>query len=124
MRLRNFDVENFGALHRVSGTFAPRVSVVWGENKSGKTTLLNFIRRALFLRKPFQDDFYPPRQKDSKSSRATGTLLLDMDDGRRLRAAIDGRKNLIEDVDKPWLTAVKENFLPLSGYVFDRVFVF
>lgn len=101
-------MEGVGHLHRVEGRFAPRLTVLHGPNESGKTTLLNFIRKILFYRK---SEFLPG---------VSGHLLVSMDDGRTLRLESTRRKHLIGDGSV--MTPLRENFLPVGIGVFERIF--
>ena len=118
MKISDFFIGSFGILRHVSGTFAPRLTVVWGQNESGKTTLLNFIRRALFYRKKYGDNFY-----DSVGeTKVSGHLVLRMDGGQDLKLGFDGQRSFLGNVDGSSTTMLKEDFLPLKGEVFDRIF--
>ncbi|MDR3230920.1 MAG: AAA family ATPase [Synergistaceae bacterium] len=114
MRFSEFAMESFGRLRRVEGRFAPRLTVVWGPNESGKTTLLNFIRRVLFYRK------VPKGEQQSLKLFAPGYLAVCMDDGRNLRLEIDGRRHLVGDGAS--MTPLRENLLPVGPGVFERIF--
>ncbi|WMI71497.1 ATP-binding protein [Aminobacterium sp. MB27-C1] len=48
MRFVEFNIEGFGQLKNVTGRFPPGLSLILGENESGKTTLMNFFRYCLF----------------------------------------------------------------------------
>ncbi|MDR3265479.1 MAG: AAA family ATPase, partial [Synergistaceae bacterium] len=113
MRFSEFALESFGRPRRVEGRFASRLTVVWGPNESGKTTLLNFIRRVLFYRR------VPRGEQQSLKLFAPGFLAVRMDDGRDLRLEIDGRRHLIGDGA---MTPLRENFLPVDIGVFERIF--
>ena len=112
MRISDFSVKEFGALRGVSGVLAPRLTVIWGGNESGKTTLLHFFRRALFVK---------------SASQGEGALLLHMNDGRNLKITLNGRKNSIQEADDPItsgpMTPMGEDFLPLDAETYKRLFL-
>jgi uncharacterized protein YhaN len=112
MRISEFSVAEFGALRGVSGTLAPRLSVVWGGNESGKTTLARFFRRALFVDKTHGDEAL---------YQGAGALLLHMNDGQNLKVTLSGRKNLLGDSSDS-MTAMQEDFLPFDAETYERVF--
>ena len=118
MKLSKFSIGDFGNLHSLERAFAPRLTVVFGRNESGKTTLLHFIRRTLFLQKGLKDDPYQPLG----SSKASGHLLLSMSEGRGLRVEFDGRKQWMGDSDGVSMEVMKEDFLPLKSGLFNRIF--
>ena len=116
MRISEFSVISvssvgeFGALRGVSGTLAPRLSVVWGGNGSGKTTLSHFFRRLMFAG-PY----------GSEIPRYEGAMLIHMSDGRNLKIERDGRKNLIGDAGGA-MAAMPEDFLPFDAETYESVF--
>src|SRR5690606_32630238 len=48
VRFVEFYIRQFGLLREVGGSFSPGLSLIVGENESGKTTLMNFFRYCLF----------------------------------------------------------------------------
>ena len=91
MRISAFSVGEFATLRNVSGTLAPRLSVVWGGNESGKTTLSHFFRCLLFAE----------AHKGNMTSQGEGALFLLMDDGRNLKIELSGRESFAEDANGP-----------------------
>lgn len=48
MRITGFFVNNFGIFSCGGADLSKGLTVIHGENESGKTTLMNFFRRILF----------------------------------------------------------------------------
>ncbi len=92
MRLERLDVTGFGCLSDLTVSFHPRLTVVVGDNESGKSTLHRAIRAALY-----GIDSGGPGRPVERSEWARWTpwspgayglaLTYVLDDGRRIRAA-------------------------------------
>ena len=48
MRLERASVKGFGRLRGVEVEFSPNMTVIWGENASGKTTLQRFLVAVIY----------------------------------------------------------------------------
>lgn len=86
MKIREIRVEGFGALrdrtHRLEG----RVTVLYGPNEAGKSTLLHLIRAVLFGFPP-RGAGAPERFEPSDGGVHGGALVLEQPDGGRVRVA-------------------------------------
>ena len=92
MRLERLDVAGFGSLHDVTLDFNPRLTLVLGDNESGKSTLHRAIRAALYGidaggqgRAVERSDW--ARWTPWTSPRYGIALTYDLEDGRRIRVA-------------------------------------
>lgn len=85
MRIAALYIEKFAELERVALTFEGTMTVIYGPNEAGKSTLLRFIRAVLFG--------FPPRQGSAAELSAAetgaqgGHLDVEADDGCRFRIA-------------------------------------
>ena len=48
MRIIEINIDNFGKLNNFHMTFNKGINIIYGENESGKTTVLEFIRGMFF----------------------------------------------------------------------------
>lgn len=84
MRIRSVRIDSFGAFrNRRFDDLDPGLTVIYGKNEAGKTTLMEFIRCTLF---PSQRRKRYPAPSKSDS----GMILLDTDAGERIELVRDG----------------------------------
>lgn len=71
MRIENLHIDGFGDFcDRQIGPFSRPLTVIYGPNEAGKTTLLAFIRTILFgFPRQGRDEFYPPINGGSHGGR-------------------------------------------------------
>jgi uncharacterized protein YhaN len=74
MRIDGIDIERFGAWRNFSQALHPHgLSVIYGPNEAGKTTLLRFIRGVLY---GFPTDDAPQARKQKRAEPMSGSLKL------------------------------------------------
>ncbi|SDI62871.1 ATP-binding protein [Paenibacillus naphthalenovorans] len=82
MRIERLDIGAFGGIRDLSLSFEGPVSLVYGPNEAGKSTILNFIRAVLFgFGTRGAADRYSPRQGGGQG----GAITLSDEQGRRIR---------------------------------------
>src|SRR5579864_2437418 len=92
MKLERIDIAGFGGLHDVTLEFHPRVTLVLGDNESGKSTLHRAIRAALYgidaggQGRPVERSDWA-RWTPWSSPRYGIALTYGLRDGRRIRVA-------------------------------------
>jgi AAA domain len=106
VRLEQLDVAGFGRLTGVDITFHPRVTVIFGDNESGKSTLQRAIRAALYGvdaggQGRAVDKSEWSRWKPWTHAKYGVALTYSLDDGRRLRIArrLDTREQSVQVVE-------------------------
>ncbi len=82
MRLEQLKIDGYGILWDLQIEFEPGVTVIYGLNGTGKTTLMNFIRACLYG--------FQPRNSPQRYEPILGGLH-----GGHLRVAADGKRYLI-----------------------------
>lgn len=90
MRFVEFYIRQFGLLREVGGSFSPGLSLIVGENESGKTTLMNFFRYCLFNfphGRSNRNFYLPP---DGRAQQ--GQLIVETTNGVSLAFEMNGRK--------------------------------
>ncbi len=98
MRITGFFVNNFGIFSGGGADLSKGLTVIHGENESGKTTLMNFFRRILFPREKgarFRGNTYDPVLGGNHG----GTARIRMKDGRQYVLTLDGTRNTIAPVE-------------------------
>lgn len=92
MFISGFHIDGFGIYHNQGVQDLPLGLVVFvGDNESGKTTLMEFIRTMLFGLKPKGRNHYPPLRGGGHG----GRLALVMMDGRRILVERAGKQATI-----------------------------
>jgi uncharacterized protein YhaN len=105
MRFVEFNIEGFGQLKNVTGRFPPGLSLILGENESGKTTLMNFFRYCLFGCPDGRSNrnLYLPLDGGNQRGQLTieafngESLCLSMN-GKKISFSEKNRKRTIEDI--------------------------
>lgn len=108
MRISSLEIDKFSSLRDLHiREISPKLTVIYGDNESGKTTLMEFIRSSMFESK--SRSRYP--QADTTD---VGRISLLMDDGTPLRI---GRKgNRIENLDGGLLPSQILHSMDLQTY--------
>lgn len=108
MRLKSLEIEKFGQLKDLRlRALHPGLTVIYGDNESGKTSLMEFIRSGMF--EAGRKTRYPAAQNDDR-----GRLELVMDDGGILN--LQRKKNRIENIDGGPVPGEIFNSMDLSTY--------
>lgn len=126
MKLLGIDIERYGRWERFSQQFHPSgVTVVYGPNEAGKTTLLKFIRGVLF---GFPPDERPENRQRSKRIPQGGSLTVEHQ-GQAYQVHRSGYPNepglmSIRGVDAGTRTArlLEEMVSATDGKLFETVF--
>ncbi|NLL95066.1 MAG: AAA family ATPase [Thermoplasmatales archaeon] len=85
MRIRRIHIKSFGNMTNWhSGDLGDGVTIVYGDNEAGKTTITEFVRGTLF---PSRGQKYPAYEKTD-----SGTIVVEMDDGERRVYERKGRR--------------------------------
>ncbi len=127
MRIRELEVENFGVFRNRQFRFEPGLQIVFGQNETGKTTLLELVRQLLFG--------FPHRNAYAIHDNAgplCAKAALEMADGQRVwfrrrkgrpdRVAGEIEVNRrVTEIDQRWLTAALGK---ATGELYKNVFGF
>jgi len=108
MRLKSLEIEKFGQLKdlKLMGLH-PGLTVIFGDNESGKTSLMEFIRSGMF--EAGRKTRYPAAQNDDR-----GRLEFVMDDGSLLH--LQRKKNWIGNIDGGPVPGEIFNSMDLNTY--------
>lgn len=120
MRIKAFHINGFGILHDTGARdLSPGLSVFTGHNESGKSTLLRFLRAALFGLSG-----RVPRDEPLRGGTHGGILHIVSEDGREFIFELKGGRVRITDALTG--TSIKQSVPELSEgvdrHVFERVF--
>ena len=121
MKIRDFYVSNFGIFSGAGGPLSKGLTVFYGENESGKTTLMNFFRRILFSREKrtrLKGNPYNP----FNGSVPGGTVRIAMEDGREYQITLEGGKNLIASSEGGLPTELPPDFFSINRDVYESIF--
>ena len=121
MKISDFYVSNFGIFTAAGGPLSKGLSVFYGENESGKTTLMNFFRRILFSREKrtrLKGNPYNP----FNGSVPGGTVRIAMEDGREYQITLEGGKNLIASSEGGLPTELPPDFFSINRDVYESIF--
>lgn len=121
MKINDFHVSNFGIFTGAGGPLSKGLTVFYGENESGKTTLMNFFRRVLFSREKharLKGNPYDP----INGGRHGGMVRIAMEDGREYQITLEGGKNLIASVEGGLPTELPPNFFSINRDVYESIF--
>lgn len=121
MRITGFFVNNFGIFSGGGADLSKGLTVIHGENESGKTTLMNFFRRILFPREKgarFRGNTYDPVLGGNHG----GTARIRMEDGRQYLLTLDGTRNTIAPVEGGVPDDLSPDFFSISREVYENVF--
>ena len=121
MRITGFFVNTFGIFSGGGADLSKGLTVIHGENESGKTTLMNFFRRILFPREKgarFRGNSYDPVQGGNHG----GTARVRMKDGRQYVLTLDGTRNTIAPVEGGISDDLPPDFFSISREVYENVF--
>lgn len=109
MKLSSVDIVKFGQLRDLKILdLHPKLTVIFGDNESGKTSLMEFIRSGMF-EAGRKGNRYPAAQDDDR-----GHLKFQMDDGSPL--VLQRRKNKIENQNGGPIPADIFNSMDLNTY--------
>ncbi len=86
MRIRSVEAERYAGINGLRAEFPPGLSVVVGDNESGKSSLMEFIRSGLFPA-GYNKKRYPRPDKDHR-----GSVMVEMEDGSRKVIEREGAK--------------------------------
>lgn len=103
MILERLEITGFGSLHDLSEELHPRVTVIAGRNKSGKSTLLRAVRAALYgidaggQGRPVERSDWARYEPWTRGGYGLA-LTYKLDDGRRIRVArrLDTREQSVQ----------------------------
>ena len=121
MRIRDFFIGSFGIFSGEGIPLSKGLSVFWGENESGKTTLLNFFRRILFPREKYsrsRGNSYDP----VNGGRLEGTARIEMKDGREYLLSLEGGKNFVSPLGGGAKEVLSGDFFSMTREVYESVF--
>lgn len=120
MRIKAFHVNGFGVLHNTGARdLSPGLSVFTGHNESGKSTLLRFLRAALFGLSG-----RVPRDEPLRGGTHGGILHITPENGNDLIFELKGGRVRVTDARTG--TSIKQSvpelFEGVDRHVFERVF--
>lgn len=121
MKISDFYVSNFGIFTAAGGPLSKGLTVFYGENESGKTTLMNFFRRILFSREKrtrLKGNPYDP----VKGGLHGGTVRIGMEDGREYQITLEGGKNFIASAEGGLPTELPPDFFSINRDVYESIF--
>jgi uncharacterized protein YhaN len=121
MFITDFFIDGFGIYHHQGVEALPPGLVVFvGDNESGKTTLLEFIRTVLFgFRRRGNRQDYPPLRGGNHG----GRLVLLMSDGRRVMVERLGRQvTITADGGPPQKEEPGPRLLGINRSIFEHIF--
>ncbi|MDD3768904.1 MAG: AAA family ATPase, partial [Aminobacterium colombiense] len=91
MRFIEFKIRSFGLLENMEGHFPAGLSLILGDNESGKTTLMSFLRYSLFGCPDGRSNrnlYAPPHGGKQK-----GSLIIESLKGERFSLVMNGRNS-------------------------------
>ncbi len=120
MRISEFFVQNFGIFTGSGSSLSGGLTVFYGDNESGKTTLMNFLRRVLFPRERYSRvrNSYDP----AGGARQGGSARIIMADGREYVLSLDGRNNSILPSAGGVASPLPPDFFSIGKDVYESVF--
>ncbi len=121
MKISDFYVSNFGIFTGAGGPLSKGLTVFYGENESGKTTLMNFFRRILFSREKRTRQKGNPYDPVS-GARHSGTVRIAMEDGREYQLTLEGGKNFIASAEGGLPAELPTDFFSINRDVYESIF--
>lgn len=100
MKIRSVRIDSFGIFKdKKYSDISPGLTVIYGKNETGKTTLMEFIRSTLFPGK--QRKVYPAYNKTD-----AGEIRIDLDDAVDITIVRNGKASVFEKNGKQLLTDI------------------
>ena len=122
MRVCKIHIDGFGIFHGLSLDDIPvGLSLFLGDNESGKTTLMQFVRTMLFgFPRRGRQEYYPPLRGGNHG----GRVHVVMEDGRRFTIERHGREvTVMQDGGAPQATEPSQLLLGgIDRQTFERIF--
>ncbi len=110
MKIKRIDLDSFGTVRDKNYGLEDGVSVFYGQNEAGKTTIMEFIRTTMFPSNKRKK--YPAPSKSD-----AGKVSVEMSDGRKKIMVRNGRGISVEDG-----TASLEEELKMDNLLYNSVF--